>query len=439
MAHSKYENTIVTGPAKGPKQKVIGADIAKPGSDITHIIKNENTIVEQKFDLDNFVKGLSAEDLKKIKDRFFVKEDEAEFENIKKIKKNNKCCIVGFAMSWSDAPYEEKGIDFWGINELYLCLREKDIQTPFAAWFEIHNIKESPSKQKKIHQDFLKNCKIPLVTQKHWDEYPASIPYPRHYIKKYFNKNFVEDEKNTGFSDYSNQISWMIALAIALGYEEIMVYGVDMAQESEYAFQRASCQFFLGYAIGAGITVRIPKSCELLKAGADYGFRTDNKNRFRKKDRIKGCNDQMQRINTRGAEIEYYVNFLKEKLEKDKILAKADMKVIENELKEADIQKISAEMMLSFLSTIPDNLADIDKKKVKIMNTCTLNISGAEKLTKKLNGELKALEKTLEKKESACYINIKMLEDEQNMAQDSVKRLRGCIDECNHDLNNNLV
>lgn len=365
--------------------------------------------------------------------------EQKEFEAIRGIKKEDKCCIVGFAPSWNEAPYKEKGIDFWGINELYLYLQQNKIDTPFSGWFEIHDIKNSPTKQKKQHQDFLKNCKIPLITQKHWDEYPASLAYPVKRVVDHFNENFIIDAVNEGFSDYSNQISWMIALAIMLDYKEIMVYGVDMAQESEYNFQRASCQFFLGYAAGAGIKLRIPKSCELIKCGKLYGFQSDNKNRFRKKKRIEVCNQSVEQISIRNSEIRYYQDKLKNKLDKEKSIVEADIEAIKTNEIENRISKIVSEAIINFLNSIPESQEDISRLKSKFIQINKSNLDKVNKELKALNNNKNKLAKKLDRLEADFYINDDLLKAEAKMNDQSKIKILGSIGECKHDLNNNLV
>ena len=74
---------------------------------------------------------------------------------------------------------------------------------------------------------------------------------------------------------FTNTISWEIALAIHEGFKEIHIYGVDMAVDSEYSCQRASCEYFLGLAIGRGIKIWIPDAADLLKNRFLYGFQEE--------------------------------------------------------------------------------------------------------------------------------------------------------------------
>jgi len=369
--------------------------------------------------------------------------EQQEFEDVKdKVKKNEVCCIVGFAASWKDAPYTDQkkvGIDFWGINELYIYLQENKILTPFSAWFEIHNIKESPSKQGKAHQEFLKNCKIPLITQKHWDEYPSSMPYPRKYVKAYYNSMFRTDYDGVGFSDYSNQISWMIALAICLGYKRIMVYGVDMASNSEYAFQRASCQFFLGWAAGKGIELNIPSTCQLLKAGCDYGFESDNKNRFTAKANIKQHTDNQLKLRNRKCEIEFIKATLDRELNELEIAVKAEKEIIYEMLNKAKESLAIGKEIKYFIDTMPDDIELIKKKKDAMLNKANIKIKQADENIKGFESDIKALDKKLKVKKRDVFASKLVLDEEDKMHEQETLIMEGMKNAYNHMLNNNLL
>lgn len=362
-----------------------------------------------------------------------------EFEDIKFIKKHDRCCIVGFAPSWNEAPYKDKDIDFFGINELYIYLEGAQIHTPFAAWFEIHDIKNSPSKQKSKHQAFLKSCKIPLITQQHWDEYPASISYPREYIKEYFNRDFIQGKGLAGYSDYSNQISWMIALAITLEYKEIMVYGVDMAQESEYAFQKASCHFFLGVCVGRGIKLRVPSSCELLKGCIDYGFKSDNTNRFRKKKRIESQENAVFQVEQRQEEIKYIKQKIDRELSALLSIDEADIEAIRKDIETAGTQLLVSVEQRNLLSTIPTDPNEIKSKIPGLINKCNVNIAAAKSKKEGFEKELKDRLDKMDRRRRDNAVNHGLLDREFEANKAQIQQLRGHIGECHHDINNNLV
>lgn len=356
-----------------------------------------------------------------------------------KIKKHDRCCIIGFAPSWDEAPFEDKDVDFWGINELYIYLKEAKIQAPFAAWFEIHDIRNSPSKQAPAHQAFLKNCRIPLITQQHWEEYPASIPYPRQVVKDMVNESFMINDTLTGYSDYSNQISWMIALALLLDYKEIMVYGVDMAQQTEYAFQKASCHFFIGYCAGRKVLLRVPKSCELLKGGADYGFKTDNVNRFRAKSKIKSNNFAIQQLSIRQAEIEYIKKDLEQKLKENLAVLTVKTEEAKARLNDLGLNVTISTEIIKFLTTMPDDLKAIQEKKEYLISANTKveenNKAEIEALTKIVNNCIKEAEKL----KRDFNINVILLDKDSDRNKQIMAEYSGGNKENEHNLNNNLV
>lgn len=216
-----------------------------------------------------------------------------------------KVCIVGFAKSWVETPFEDPDFEIWGLNELYKYFKQK----PGARadrWFEIHN-PNSPSKNNKDHHEFLKTCGMPVYMQKHFDEFPTSMPYPREEVKSMINENMIYTGKGSRYCNFSNQITWMILLAVLEGFEEIHVYGVDMATKEEiktadgkmevtgeYIWQRPSVEAMICYCLGKGIKMLVPLTSELCKFPMDYGFDTDNQTRCfirsRKKELVKAEN-----------------------------------------------------------------------------------------------------------------------------------------------------
>ena len=199
----------------------------------------------------------------------------------KKAKERKKVSIVGFAPSWVETPFNDPEMEFWCLNEMYKLFATKlDLNPKASRWFEIHS-RNSPSKNKPEHIKWLQECKIPLYMWEHYDDMPNSIPFPKERLVEEFETNY-----------FTNTISWMVAFAISEGFEEIHVYGVDMAQESEYQWQRPSCEYFLGIAKGLGIKVYIPDDSDLLKTSQLYGFETDNAMRLKMKGRKKELTDR---------------------------------------------------------------------------------------------------------------------------------------------------
>jgi hypothetical protein len=193
------------------------------------------------------------------------------------VKKKTKLAIVGCASSRNDTPWHDDSFEFWGVNNLYLS--EPVGVRPWSRWFEIHEITKdeqgkhyrrgAPEFRGQPVGDYLKglgSLGIPVYMQHKWDEVPNGVEFP---INDVLNK----------FGNYlTNSISYQLALAIMEGFKEIHLYGVDMAVSSpfdtsnEYAWQRPSCEFFLGLAAGMGIKIFIPETSDLLKSRFLYAY-----------------------------------------------------------------------------------------------------------------------------------------------------------------------
>lgn len=201
-----------------------------------------------------------------------------------------KLAIIGCADSKKLAPVEDMSFDIWGMNNLYPQLPRAN------KWFEIHQITSDGTNflrrnerifRGQVVNDYLKQMgewaqkqAIPVYMQQHWDIVPTSIAYPL--------KDVLQ-----GFGNYfTNSVSYMIALAMLEKYEEIHIYGVDMAvvgndvlnpEANEYSYQRPSVEFFLGLALGRGIKIYLPPECDLLKTRFLYGFEEQQEQAWKKK------------------------------------------------------------------------------------------------------------------------------------------------------------
>lgn len=176
---------------------------------------------------------------------------------IPRIKK--KVAIVGFAPSTMldvRPLFDDPDLEVWGLNQIYLPF-------PLMAqradrWFQIHHQHDfDAAVRDHKHGDWLaqwsQQTGRPIYMQQKFPNIPTSVVLPVDYIIGKYGRYFT------------NSISWEIVTAIDEGFEEIFIYGVDMAQDSEYESQRPSCEYFIGLARGMGIKVHIPDKSDLLK------------------------------------------------------------------------------------------------------------------------------------------------------------------------------
>ena len=196
-----------------------------------------------------------------------------------KIDPKKKVAICGFASSSrNSAPFGDDSFEIWGLNSLYAMIPR------FTRWFEIHpkehfvkDLNRAELKQIGVdHYDWLKKQPgpgekdyAPIYMQEHYPEIPASVPWPRQAINDWTTAMFGPEAELDYFTSTPGE---MVALAIFEGFGEIHVYGVDLLQSEEYAYQRPGCEYWLGIARGLGIKVVVPHSSALIKASYVYGY-----------------------------------------------------------------------------------------------------------------------------------------------------------------------
>lgn len=222
------------------------------------------------------------------------KKEDVKPEAGKVVKVKKKVAIVGCSESRDMAPFKDESFEIWGVNNLYSLIPRA------SRWFEIHLIENDGSKfmrrgsvdfrGQKVDDylaglaEFAEKHKCPIYMQQKWDSLPTSEVYPIDaMVKKYG-------------SYFTNSVSYMLAMAIEEGFDEIHVYGVDMAVSSEYHHQRPSCEFFLGVAAGMGKKIYIPAEADLLKTRFLYGFQETENFAWTKKMRSLRAGVQKKRL-----------------------------------------------------------------------------------------------------------------------------------------------
>ena len=210
-----------------------------------------------------------------------------------------KVAICGFADSWNQAPFNDSSWEIWGLNSLFEIIPRWD------RWFDVHDryifaidsnkeVGYGLTRTGKPYMQALAEMKCPIYMVEQYKDIPTSIRFPIEQMIAEFDpkqeKRLFEHWKNMRPEDWSgyitNSISVMIAMAIMEGFKEIGIYGVDMATTAgwnEYAFQRPSCEYYVGIAQGKGIKITIPDASDLLKNRFIYGWQDQLDDRFCKK------------------------------------------------------------------------------------------------------------------------------------------------------------
>lgn len=170
-------------------------------------------------------------------------------------RKRDKLAIVGYATSTRDlAPFDDMTYEIIGLNQLYRMIPRADF------WADLHINWDEENVDGTDHAGWIRECGIPvLMTQRH-DDLPTSVRYP------------IEAVIGEACDYLTSTISLLIGWAIHQGYKEIALYGIDLVVGTEYEFQKACAEFWLGVAHGRGISVIIPQASALLKHTHRYGY-----------------------------------------------------------------------------------------------------------------------------------------------------------------------
>lgn len=185
--------------------------------------------------------------------------------------------IVGsHPVSREGVPYDREYVDIWVFNEAASLGWPKRI----TAAFQMHKppIWKNPNNlnDKNYPQWLQAKHDFPIFMIEKFAEVPSSEKYPLDDVVKALLPNFVRGRKDRSQirTVFSSTIAYSIALAIYKGYEQIMLYGVEMDSNTEYMYQRSDVYFWIGVAVGRGIDVIINEKSKTFD-GLLYGFEGD--------------------------------------------------------------------------------------------------------------------------------------------------------------------
>lgn len=179
-------------------------------------------------------------------------------------KTSKKVALVGFAGSYKQAPFKDETVEIWGLNELWRYLPR------WTRWFEMHPravFASEGDRGQAAHVAWMQqqDATQPIYMIQAHDDIPGSRAYPLAEMSALF---FPGQD----VPYFTSTISYMLALAIAEGFTEIGLYGIDLAADKEYAVERPAAEYLIGVARGRGITVTIAEGSALLKTDRRYGY-----------------------------------------------------------------------------------------------------------------------------------------------------------------------
>lgn len=175
--------------------------------------------------------------------------------------------IIGFS-SWT-LPYAKasKADEIWTMNHHYMLDLENQrkgepsvFPKPITRLFELHRpewfLRKEDTASKAYWEWLRKPQPFPIYTQQEMNEVPASIEFPLEDVSEALLGHRLRfGERAEEY--YTSSVAYMLALAIYENIPKIEIYGVEMASDTEYRWQRPGAEFWIGLAIGRGITVQL--------------------------------------------------------------------------------------------------------------------------------------------------------------------------------------
>lgn len=185
---------------------------------------------------------------------------------LKKLRKGKKTvALVGMAVSsCALAPFEDKDVEIWALNEMHNWKWLKRA----TRWFQIH---ATQSWQRDLakrnvygHREWLMEnpLDIPIYMQYWQEEVPKSVAYPlREVCDKYF-KNIRRGDAKIKY--FTSTFAYMMGIALLDGFERIELYGFEMASTDEFTEQKGCAEWWMGMAMGLGVEIYIPPDSILM-------------------------------------------------------------------------------------------------------------------------------------------------------------------------------
>lgn len=169
-----------------------------------------------------------------------------------------KIAILGSASdSLASAPWDDPSWELWGCSgATHPQMKRHD------AWFELHDFDSCRPLWSPEYIAFLKTTTKPVYMHETHADIPASVAFPVDLLINTFGRFF-----------FTSSIAWMLAYALTQLQrdDELGLWGVDMAADGEYEYQRPGCHHFITAALHQGIKVQLPPESSLGNPPPLYG------------------------------------------------------------------------------------------------------------------------------------------------------------------------
>ncbi len=176
--------------------------------------------------------------------------------------KRKKVALVGFATNTLHlVPWNDPEFELWGLNQGYLHMHRRA-----DRWFEMHLPEATADVRDPAYLNWLGAVReFPIYMIQTDRAIPNAVRFPIEAAITY----------HDGLDYFTSSPAFMLALAGMEGFEEIHLYGINLAIGDEYFFEKACAEEWIGFLRGKGVKVYVPSASSLLKQYRRYGYAID--------------------------------------------------------------------------------------------------------------------------------------------------------------------
>jgi len=195
-----------------------------------------------------------------------------------------RIAVVGFASATRHyVPTDDPAWIICGLNQLYRHLSRIDVH------FDIHSYWEQDNVAGTDHPKWIRECGVPVFMADLYAESPTSVRFP---IERLIAKNSLDYftstvafelawaidyidrdvEKHIAALEAENHAVTLAGVKALYDQYTIGIYGIDLIVGTEYDWQKACVEFWIGQGSARGINFHIPIESALLKQMYRYGY-----------------------------------------------------------------------------------------------------------------------------------------------------------------------
>ena len=153
------------------------------------------------------------------------------------------------------APWQDDTVEKWTFNE---APSQSWVSGKLGALFQLHAPPVYRNPRNRVdpkHWEWLQQPhEFPIYMRELDPDVPACVRYPYEELCAELLDKWTWGN-GTAIPFFTSTIAYAIALAIYQKFHRILLYGLEMASNTEYTYQRDCLTFWTGLAVGRGIEV----------------------------------------------------------------------------------------------------------------------------------------------------------------------------------------